>query len=469
MTPYHDPMHRPLAPLAFALSMLAPAALADEPPFVDLSFEQALDRARETDRALFIDFFTTWCGPCKRLDKETWTDETVRAWLGDRTVPIKIDAEAQEQLADRYEVKGYPTLIFIDGEGEEIERLIGFLPPGEFLEQAGIVLDAGSTSELIDRRREIAHDSGAPARLEFAKLLIRHERYDEALEELNWCYDVGMGERSIFRGARNTRVMTVFEDLADNYEPAREELDRRAVALLRKAVAGRASASELHDLSAINRAIGREGRTRELIGIIEERAPGSSALDALYRLNRADLLETGWYARLAVHFPPRDALVQSHTGWPRTEARIGRMPDADRAGALESALRREVGRLAEATEIALGSSDAGLAGKLESRAMELAPSDWFTHHAIAGAYRRATDDAETALDRARRAVGLLREDEEAETVAPIVRLAEILDELGRGAEALELLRSTLDTTADAELREALEESIDSIGTGEPRD
>lgn len=448
------------------MSFTAVARAADT-PFVDLSFEEARSRAEARDKAVFIDFFTTWCGPCKRLDAETWPDARVREWLGRRAVAIKVDAEEEKELARRYGVKGYPTLIFIDAEtGEEIERLVGFLPPERFLEEASIVLEAGLTEELISRRKAIAYDSGAPARLEYAKLLMRHERYEEALDEMVWCYDVGMGRGSVFAGSRNTRVMDLFGELAEVYEPAREELDRRAIALMRTASRNRASFNELHDLSAINRAIGREDRTRELIEYIEARAPEAEALSGLYRLNRGDLLEAGWYGRLAERFPPREMLVGSAARWTRAEARIKRMPDGDRAEARESALRREVSGLAEALEIALGSSRAELAEALEARILELGADDWYARHALAGAYRRATDEASVALSHAERAVELLRADEDAESVSPIVRLARILGDAGRTGEGLALLRGTLGETADIDLRESLERAIEDLEGGD---
>jgi len=441
-----------------ALTAFSSAKQAD-PPFVDLTFEQASAQAERTGKAVFIDFFTTWCGPCKRLDAETWPDPSVRAWIEERTIPIKLDAEIETDLAKRYAVRGYPTLLFVDASGQEIERLIGFLPPEDFLEQAGIILDAGSTDRLIELRKEIAYDSGAPARLEFVGLLLRHEKYDEALRELVWCYDIGMGEGSVFRGSRNSRVLAEFARLADVFEPARDELDRRATELLARAARNRASDQELVDLSALNAAIGRQDRSLRLIDLITKRAPESPGLAILYRANFEPLLEAKRYEDLAHRFPPRDELLNTARRWQAAERRTSLQPDDKRAEKRRDEARREIRRLSNAYEIALGSDMPDLADALLKRVLELAPDDWYTHLVIAGAHSRAQGPSESALAHSAKAIALLGMDPDAKTVSPFTQHASLLHESGRESEALALLERTLDETAEADLREALTEAI----------
>lgn len=446
-----------------AASIAATALAGDiEAPFRDLTFEQAAARAAEQDKAVMIDFFTTWCGPCKRLDAETWTDPSVRSWLEDRTIPLKLDAEIETQLADRYAVRGYPTVIFIDADGEEIERLIGFLPPQDFLEQAGLILDAGSTDELIARRKEIADESGAPARLEFVKLLMRHNRDAEAFDELVWCYDVGMGEGSVFRGSRNSRVLAEFSRLAERYAPAREDLDRRAVELLRKAARNQADERELHDLSALNAAIDREGRTLELIDLIEQRDPESPALETLYRANFSTLLAEKRYHALAARYPPRDELLATQQRWNRAERMISSQPNDKRDERRRDEARREIGSLASAYEIALGIDDQKLADALEQRILELAPKDWYTSHTLAGAIHRARGATDAALASSEAALRRLAFDPDADTVAPITRHARILHDAGRTSEAANLLNRALNEHADADHRDDLRETLEEI-------
>ncbi len=82
----------------------------------ELSFQQALEKAKQEDKILYIDFYTTWCGPCKIMAKNYFpTDEAGEVYNAD-FVSLKIDAEKGEgvQLAKKYEVRGYPTSLFLD-------------------------------------------------------------------------------------------------------------------------------------------------------------------------------------------------------------------------------------------------------------------------------------------------------------------------------------------------------------------
>ncbi|MBL8862561.1 MAG: thioredoxin fold domain-containing protein [Planctomycetes bacterium] len=113
----------------------SPAATATSPWF-DGPFEDALAQARASRTLVFVDFFTTWCPPCKKLDAETFSQPAVQAELR-QLVALKIDAESQKgvPLARQYRVGGYPTLLVLDAAGTEVGRMVGFLPPERFLEK----------------------------------------------------------------------------------------------------------------------------------------------------------------------------------------------------------------------------------------------------------------------------------------------------------------------------------------------
>ncbi|MFZ9691611.1 MAG: thioredoxin family protein, partial [Phycisphaerales bacterium] len=85
---------------------------------------------------VFLDFYATWCPPCRRLDAETWKDPQVVSWLEANAIPLKIDAERNPGLSERFMVEAYPTLVFLDPSGREVLRVLGFRDPAAFLAAA---------------------------------------------------------------------------------------------------------------------------------------------------------------------------------------------------------------------------------------------------------------------------------------------------------------------------------------------
>jgi thiol:disulfide interchange protein len=112
--------------------------LVEGEAFVQGSLPAALSKAESAQKLVLVDVYTTWCGPCKMLDRTTWVDEKVVQFLSEKVVAIKIDAEKGEgpAIARKYAVRGYPTLLLLNAKGEVVDKAMGYLGPAQFLSWA---------------------------------------------------------------------------------------------------------------------------------------------------------------------------------------------------------------------------------------------------------------------------------------------------------------------------------------------
>lgn len=86
------------------------------------SMAQFFDASIAENKLTVVDFYTTWCGPCKRM--EPFIKE-VKAENSDINV-LQVDAEAYMEISQRYNLEGYPTLIFFKG-GQVVDRALGYM------------------------------------------------------------------------------------------------------------------------------------------------------------------------------------------------------------------------------------------------------------------------------------------------------------------------------------------------------
>jgi len=124
--------------LLAAVLLLAGSMAVGEIEFLRGPLSEAVARAKAEEKPVMIDFITDWCRWCDTLDLHTYSDASVADFINGNVVPIKIDAEKGEGvgIAKKYGVRAYPTILFIRADGEEIDRLVGYVPPEPFLASA---------------------------------------------------------------------------------------------------------------------------------------------------------------------------------------------------------------------------------------------------------------------------------------------------------------------------------------------
>ncbi len=121
--------------------------------FYDGGFEQAILKAQQEEKLIFVDAYATWCGPCKRMAKNVFPDKSVGAYYNDHFISLKIDMEkpAGREFARQFPVSAYPTLFYINEKGELLKKVIGGKNAEQFLSLGKSVADSYDRSGELEK------------------------------------------------------------------------------------------------------------------------------------------------------------------------------------------------------------------------------------------------------------------------------------------------------------------------------
>lgn len=123
--------------------------------FQKLSLEEALAKASIEKKLVFIDFYTTWCAPCKTMTKLIFPLPEVGEVYNKEFVNIKLDAEKEGlKAAKKYNVQSYPTLLFLDSQGNVVFKETGLRPVNDFIELGKNAVSAHRSELSLQRLQE---------------------------------------------------------------------------------------------------------------------------------------------------------------------------------------------------------------------------------------------------------------------------------------------------------------------------
>ena len=103
--------------------------------FIENSWDEALKQAAAKNKYIFVDAYATWCGPCKMLKEQTFTDDNAAAFYNANFINVAIDMEKGRgpELAQQWQLRAYPTMIIFNPKGKPVLGTVGFIKASELI------------------------------------------------------------------------------------------------------------------------------------------------------------------------------------------------------------------------------------------------------------------------------------------------------------------------------------------------
>lgn len=207
-------LSRILRPTLWTLPLLvataAAPALAEPAFFTEKPYAEAKQTAAENDKLLFVKATAVWCGPCKMMDRTTFTDQRVIDWLTGKAVSVSVDVDEEPALAGRLKIRAMPTTILFKGD-QELARVVGYRDADALLEWLGQAA-GGEIVPAAERPLPAADD--IRARLDRARELVRADEFTKATDEYLWLWDNMVSRQPGMVGVRGSFMASDMSTLA---------------------------------------------------------------------------------------------------------------------------------------------------------------------------------------------------------------------------------------------------------------
>lgn len=138
-----------------ALALLLALPGMAQTNFRPITYDEAIAAAKAEGKLVFMDFYTDWCGPCKRMMNDVFPQPSVGDYMNGKFVCIKLNAEKEgKELAVLYGVKAYPTFVGIDTSKKVLFTKVGGATADAFVADIDRLLDPDRTPERMEARYE---------------------------------------------------------------------------------------------------------------------------------------------------------------------------------------------------------------------------------------------------------------------------------------------------------------------------
>lgn len=300
-----------------------PMLMAKPPIFSDTPFAQARDATKGSPKLLIVKATASWCAPCKRMDKTTWIDEKVVAWVRDNGVAVEFDVDENKALSEQLKIDAMPTMIAFK-DGAEFDRTVGYKDAGDLLAWLNDVKGGVRSIDKLAEKAKAApgadagedEDVDVDAKYDYARALVSKGSYEEAAAEYVWLWKNMLKHEPSMSGVRGSFMASDMERLAARSGPAKQsfiKLRDEAEEKLNAKPFRERSRRLRDDWIVLNEVVADDARTLAWFDEVKKSPDAADVLgDVGFRLEDLLIKHNRWADLGAVVSDPIDRLRQDH-------------------------------------------------------------------------------------------------------------------------------------------------------------
>ena len=105
------------------------------------SYDDGMAKARQTGKSIVFYFYADWCTYCVRMQKETFSHDSVIDFLNSKVIAVKVDVDQNKDIARTYRVRGLPATVLLMRNGEQVGPMPGFIPAKSYLAMLNKIME----------------------------------------------------------------------------------------------------------------------------------------------------------------------------------------------------------------------------------------------------------------------------------------------------------------------------------------
>jgi thioredoxin-related protein len=105
------------------------------------TYDDGMEKARQSGKSIVVYFHAEWCTYCVRMQKETFTHDSVVDFMNTRVIAVKVDVDKEKKVARIFGVRGLPATVLLMRNGDRVGPMPGFIPPKSYLAMLTKIMD----------------------------------------------------------------------------------------------------------------------------------------------------------------------------------------------------------------------------------------------------------------------------------------------------------------------------------------